>query len=155
MALCIVEGLGAHHTGNLHEMHALVVVCLDDLLVISFHRTVAEALDGHLHITLSGTYPHLACKDIVQGEGLTIVKGNGQGLVAGSRGFYLDQPTTVVGGFHRIDRGVPRGSNRNGFTRFCPSPQTCFGVLLENHVVAKNLRQSYFSLQATNDCSQG
>ena len=36
---------------------------------------------------------------------------------------------------------VPRGINQNLLSRFCPAPQFAFRLLLQHHVVGKELRK--------------
>ena len=56
-------------------MHATMVLSVEHRLVVVFHGTAPETLDGHLHIRLTGTDPYLACEYIINRDlAVTIVK---------------------------------------------------------------------------------
>ena len=76
LAVGIIEWLHAHHAWNLHIVNTPVVVGVNHHLVVVFYRAVAESLDGHFHITLTGANPHLARKNAVKFCLLSIIEGN-------------------------------------------------------------------------------
>ena len=121
-ALSILLWLSTHHTGDLHASDTLVVGCVDDHLVIVLHWTHPESLDGHLHVRLSCADPDLTCHHILNGQWLTIVKGDRQRFITGLWRLDLHQPLPVLVGLGTYHFICPRYRHLDRFSRLCPSP---------------------------------
>ena len=117
-----------------------------DHLVIVIDGAHPETLDGHLHVRLSGTYPHLSSDNIVDGQRLTVVEGDAQRLVTGLWRLDFHEPLAVLAGLRCYCLVAPGGCYLNGLAWCCPSPETGISLLLEHHVVADDMRQSYLGL---------
>ena len=77
VAVGIFLRLHAHDARYLHVVHAPVGVRVHHFFVISLNRTVAETLHRHLHVALSGAYPHFASEHVVQRQLVAVVEGDG------------------------------------------------------------------------------
>ena len=81
-AVGIVLRFHAHDAGNLYAVHTAMILGVQHRLVVVFNGTAPEALDGHLHIRLTCTDPHLSCKYIINRNlSVAIIEGDGQRLV--------------------------------------------------------------------------
>ena len=146
LALRVVLRLHAHRAGNLQRAHARMVHGVEDHLVVVFHRTVAEALHGHLHVRLTCAHPHLAHEHIADADRLAVVEGNRLRLEARFRRLHLHQPPSVLVRGGRCLLRAPRGSHRHLLLRFVPSPEPHLRLLLHHHVVANHVRQAHLRL---------
>ena len=74
----------SHDAGNLRRAHLTLASTPQYLLIVVQHRTVAKALDRHLHIRLASAHPNLTSEDVLDGHcTLSVVKGDVQRLVTG------------------------------------------------------------------------
>lgn len=112
----------------------------------SLHRLRREPLHRHLHIALSRADPHLSDEHIVQGKRLTI----GQRDVVRSaslRRAHSHPPLALSIDLGFVGSSIPRCAHLHLFARIGSSPQIAVGLLLQHHVVSKNLWHFHFCLR--------
>lgn len=148
LAVGVGEGFHAHHTRNLAVAQTTVVGCVGHNIIIFLHRTAVESFHRHLHIALSGTYPHVAGEDIAYRRGtVAVVEGDGQGLETGCRSRNLNNEFTVL--TRRSVEFLSRPAGRHGDfrLRLGPAPKVSVGVLLDNHTVGQQMWQAHLGLR--------
>lgn len=151
----IVLRLHAHDAGYLGRAYLTLACSVDDFLVVVQHRAVAKALDGHLHVRLSGTYPYLASQHVADGQlSVAVVEGDGKGRVAGLGRLHRQQPAALPVGLGLAALVGPR--RRSHYLAAClgPAPQADVRLLLDNHVVTHQMRESHLCLQSHGQCHQ-
>ena len=143
----------AHNARNLTPAKSAVVDSIGYNVIVTLDRAVAESLDRHFHIALSGTNPNISGKDIEDSSSfVAIVDSDSQWSETGCRGLNADEePAVLVGCGMELICSPACGNGHVGLC-LCPSPKVGFGVLLDNHSVGKNMWQAYFCLNT--DCSQ-
>ena len=146
VARSVVELFHAHHGRNLHVADAAILARSHHLVVVSLNRTVAKALDGHFHVALPGTHPHLAAQDIAERDLFAIVKRDGQWAVAGLRGAHGQKKFSVFAGLGLGCFVRPRSSDTHRGSGFVPAPKAHVGILLHNHSVTQKMRKTHFGV---------
>ena len=147
----IILRLYISYHGQGAEMYTLVLPGIDHLVIVAFRRTLVITRHGHLHVALSATNPYFTGEYILDDCLFTIVKGNGKRGIAGSRGGNLYHPLPLFVSNSLVFLVRPRNGDFYGFPWVSPSPQSCIGKLLKNHVVAHHVVKPYLSM----DCQTG
>ena len=124
----------------------LTVVTLHQFLRCTFYRLRLETLHRHLHITLTGTDPYLTYQHIAEFEFLTVAQTDFiRTACLGS--LYLQSPFSLSIGLYLISLAVPGSTNLHYFVGISSTPKVAFRLLLQYHIVAKDLWQFYFCLR--------
>ena len=124
----------------------LTVVTLHQLLRCTFYRLRLETLHRHLHITLTGTDPYLTYQHIAEFEFLTVAQTDFiRTACLGS--LYLQSPFSLSIGLRLIGLAVPGSTNFYHLVGIRSTPKVAFRLLLQYHIVAKDLWQFYFCLR--------
>ena len=114
------------------------------------HRAVGNglggiALHGHLHVRLTGTYPHLADKHVVELKLFAVADSDGI-RSAGSRSGDGDVPSAVAVRLAEIGLVVPGGVDLDGLLGVCRAPQPDVCLTLEHHAAVEDGGHPYLGI---------
>ena len=146
-AVGIVQRTHTLHTWYLTPAQTFIIDSVSHDIIKVLHRAVAEAFDGHLHITLARADPHITGKDVLDGRSsVAVIECYGQRCVAGSRRLHREDEASVLTcrRLHLFRR--PAGRHRNRLLRRCPSPKMSIGILLYHHSVRQQVWQPHLCL---------
>ena len=110
------------------------------------NRLCLKSLHRHLHVTLTRTDPDLTNQDIVKFQFLSIAQTQFI-RTASLRRFYLHRPFSLRIGLSLIGLAVPGSTHFYYLVGISSTPEVAFRLLLQYHIVAKDLWQFHFCLR--------
>jgi hypothetical protein len=125
--------------GGLEVLGRLEVPDQRELGVGDLLLGVVHVAHDPLHVRLSGAEPHLADDDVAEFNDVRGRDFEDGGLVRGLQGVELELPRAVGAGFGLLF--LAGELDRDLLARVSPAPDGHGGPLLQNHVVAENVRQ--------------
>ena len=114
---------------------------LEQLLAKAVDLLETETAHRHFHVGLAAADPHLAQRDVGNRQ-LFLAAGNGQRERYAGGGCGQGHPPGAVVSHPGTDLGTPGAFHGHGLAGRTPAPYRSGGLLLQDHMVGKEMRQA-------------